>query len=60
MEIYRDACTWWLNSKLDHGRKQDSAGCEGIPAYDCSREEAVCIIVGRGGDLFIFGFLAVK
>ena len=28
--------------------------------YDCSREEAVFIIVGRGGDLFIFGFLAVK
>ena len=28
--------------------------------YDCSREEAVFIIAGRGGDLFIFGFLAVK
>ena len=28
--------------------------------YDCSREEAVFIIVGRGGDLFIFGFLLVK
>ena len=28
--------------------------------YDCSGEEAVFIIVGRGGDLFIFGFLLVK
>ena len=28
--------------------------------YDCSREEVVFMIVGRGGDLFIFGFLAVK
>ena len=25
--------------------------------HDCSREEAVFIIVGRGGDLFIFEFL---
>ena len=28
--------------------------------YDCSREEAVFMIVGRGGDLFIFEFLAVN
>ena len=28
--------------------------------YDCSREEAVFIIDGRGGDLFIFEFLAVN
>ena len=26
--------------------------------YGCSREEAVFIIVGRGGDLFIFEFVA--
>ena len=47
-------------SKLDHGRKQDSADWEGIPVYDCSREEAVFIIVGRGGDMCIFEFLAVN
>ena len=46
-------------TKLCHGRKQDSAGWEGSPVYDCSREEAVFIIVGRGGGLLIFGFLAV-
>ena len=28
--------------------------------YDCSRAKAVFIIVGRDGDMFIFGFLAVK
>ena len=28
--------------------------------YDCSREEAVFILVGRGGDLFIFEFLAAN
>ena len=28
--------------------------------FDCSIEEAVFIIVGRGGDLFIFEFLAVN
>ena len=28
--------------------------------YVCSREEDVFIIVGRGGDLFIFEFLAVN
>ena len=60
MVIKGDTCTWWLNSKLCHGRKQDSAGWEGIPVYDCCREEAVFIIAGRGGDLFIFGFRAVK
>ena len=27
---------------------------------DCSREEAVFMIVGRGGYLLIFGLLAVK
>ena len=54
------ACTWWLNIKLDQGRKQDSAGWEGILVYDCSREEAVFIIDGRGGDLFIFEFQAVN
>ena len=36
------------------------AGWEDIPVYDCPREEAVFIIVCRGGDLLIFGFLAVK
>ena len=60
MEILRNACTWWLNSKLGHDRKQDSAGWKGIPVYDCSREEAVFIIVGRGRDLFLFEFLAVN
>ena len=40
-------------TKLCHGREQDSAGWEGIPKYDCWREGAVFIIVGRGGDLFI-------
>ena len=40
--------------------KQDSACWEGILVYDCSREEAVFIIAGRGGGLLIFGFLAVK
>ena len=48
-----------LNSKMDQGRKQDSVGWEGIPVYVCSREEAVFIIFGRGGNLFIFEFLAV-
>ena len=28
--------------------------------YDCSREEAVFIIVGRGGDQFIFEFIAAN
>ena len=28
--------------------------------YDCYREEAVFVIVGRGGDLFIFEFLVVN
>ena len=48
------------NSELDHVRKQDSGGWEGIPVYDCSREKAVFIIVGRCGSLFIFEFLAVN
>ena len=60
MEIYGDACIWWLNSKLDHGRKQACVGWEGIPVHDCSRGEAVFLIVGRGGNLFIFEFLAVN
>ena len=55
-----DACTRWLNSQLDCGRKQDSASWKDIPVYDCSREEAIFIIVGRGGDLFIFEFLAAN
>ena len=29
--VSMDACTWWLNSKVCHGMKQDSAGWEGIP-----------------------------
>ena len=58
--IKRDAYTWWLNRKLCHSWKQDSAGWEGIPVFDCSREDAVFIILGRGGDLFIFEVLAVK
>ena len=40
--------------------KQNSSDCDGIPAYDCSREEALFIIVGRSGDMLIFGFKAVK
>ena len=40
-------------TKLWHGREQDSAGWEGISIYDCSGEEAVFIIVGRGGDLLV-------
>ena len=40
-------------TKLCHGREQDSAGWEGVPMYDCSGEEAVFIIVGRGWDLSI-------
>ena len=38
--------------------KQNSAGWADSPVYDCSREEAVFIILGRGGDLLIFGFIA--
>ena len=49
-----------LVTKLCHCRKQDSAGWEGIQVYYCSREEAVFIIIGRGWDLLIFGFLEVK
>ena len=45
-----------LVAKLCHGRKQDSAGWEGIPVHDWSREEAVFIIVGRGGVCFHLGF----
>ena len=59
MVIYGDTCTWWLNIILHHRRKQYSANWEGIPVYDCSREEDVFIIVGRDGDLFKFEFLAV-
>ena len=40
-------------ANLCHGWEQDSAGWEGVPIYGCSREEAVSIIAGRGGDLFI-------
>ena len=40
-------------TKLCHSREQDSAGWEGIPMYTCLEEEAVFIIVGRGGDMFI-------
>ena len=40
-------------TKLCHGREQDSAGWEGDPMYNCSGEETVFIIVGRGGDLFV-------
>ena len=42
---------------VDHSRKQDSVGWEGIRVYDCSR---VFVIVSRSGDLFIFEFLAVN
>ena len=50
-----------LVTKLWRGRKQDSA-CweEGIPVYDCSRVEAVFMLVGRDGDQLIFRFLTVK
>ena len=41
-------------TKLSHGREQDSAGWEGVPMYDYFGEEAVFIIVGRGGDLFVW------
>ena len=40
-------------NKLCHGREQDSAGWEGVPTYDSLVEEAVFIIVGRVGDLFV-------
>ena len=43
-----------------HSMKQDGAGWEDIPLFGCSREEAVFITVGRGGDLLILGFPAVK
>ena len=36
-------------TKLYHGREQDTAGWEGIQVYDSSREEAVFIVVYRGG-----------
>ena len=49
-----------LVTKLYIGRKQDSAGWEGIPVYDCSREEVVLIIVGKGWDQLILRFLAAK
>ena len=42
-----------IMTKLCHGREQDSAGWVGVPMYDCSGEEAVVIIIGRGWDLFI-------
>ena len=45
-----------LVTKLCHGRKQESAGWEGISVYDCSREEEVFIIVGRGGNCLYLGF----
>ena len=32
----------------------------GSPVYDCSREDSVFIIVGRGGDMLIFGCITVK
>ena len=50
----------YLVTNLYNGRKQDSAGLEGIPVHDCSREEALFIIVDRGGDMLIFGVTAVK
>ena len=56
MEAYGDACTWWLNSILDHRKKQDSACLEGIQVYDCSREETVFIIVGRVGICLYLSF----
>ena len=37
-------------TKQCHGREQGSAGWEGFPMYDCSGEDAVFIIVSRGGD----------
>ena len=40
-------------TKLYHGREQDSAGWKGVQMYDCLGEEAVFIIVGRGGELFV-------
>ena len=40
-------------TKLCHQGEQDVAGLKGVPKYDCSGEEAVFIIVGRGGDLFV-------
>ena len=49
-----------LVTKLYHGRKQDSAGWEGIPVYDCSKKEAVFIIFGKGLDQLILRVLAVK
>ena len=40
-------------TKLCHGRKQGGAGSKCVPIYACSGEEAVLVIVGGGGDLFI-------
>ena len=40
-------------ANLCNGGEQDNAGWEGVPIYGCSEEEAVSIIAGRGGDLFI-------
>ena len=40
-------------TKLCHGREQDTAGWEGIPVYDSSREEAVFIVVYRNGGLLV-------
>ena len=39
---------YYSMTKLCHCREQDTAGWEGIPVYDGSREEAVFIVVCRG------------
>ena len=36
-------------NKLCHGKKQDSTAWKDVRMYHCSREEAVFVIVGRGG-----------
>ena len=36
-------------TKLCHGKKQDSTAWKDVRMYHCSREEAVFVIVGRGG-----------
>ena len=40
-------------TKLCHGRKQNNTGRKG-QMYDCSMSESVLVIIGSGGDLFIY------
>ena len=40
-----------IMNELWQYREQDNAGWEGVPLYDSSGENAVFIVVCRGGDL---------